>query len=385
MIRTMLRRFAMVGLLAGLVALAAGGPAVADWPSFRRDARQHGRVAAPLTEDLALLWKHETQGPVVSTAAIVEGRVFIGSDDGQLRCLDLATGQSLWTLAVGHAVQAPPLVYRGRVYVGAHDGVMRCVDARDGKLQWTFATGDRIVGGASADPDRNRIVFGSYDAKLYALEADTGQPAWTHATENYLNGTPAIRDGEALVGGCDGFVHRVDLASGKPLAPIPVEAYIAGSAAVADRRAWLGHYGNRFICIDLDDRRIAWEYGPREFAFFSSPALDLERDVVVFGGRDRRVHAARASDGTPRWEFRTRGKVDSSPVIVGDRVVVASEDGRVYLLDLADGQERWSYLIGQPIIASPAVSDGRIVIGGEDGRVYCFGPDPAPESGAAEP
>lgn len=374
MIHVMHRHAPTRPLVACIVALAAAATAAAEWPAFRGDPLQHGRVAEAVIEDPELLWTHATGGPVLSTAAIADGRVYVGSDDGRLHCLELATGKVLWTFDAGKPVQSPPLVHRGRVFFGAHDGVMRCVSAADGALQWTFATGDKIIGGANLDARNNRIVFGSYDSKLYALDAETGKLAWEHTTDNYINGTPAILGERTIVGGCDGFVHRVELATGVPQPPLPVEAYIAGSAAVDRDRAWLGHYGNRFICVDLTAGKIAWEYGPREFAFFSSPALDPQRDIVVFGGRDRRVHAARASDGTPLWEFRTRGKVDASPVIAGDKVVAASEDGRVYLLKLDDGSEVWSYLIGQPLVASPAVSDGRIVIGSEDGRVYCFGP-----------
>jgi outer membrane protein assembly factor BamB len=77
--------------------------------------------------------------------------------------------------------------------------------------------------------------------------------------------------------------------------------------------------------------------------------------------------------GKEIWNFPTRGKVDSSPVICGDSVVVASDDGRLYLLALDTGKQRWSYEIGESIPASPAVADGRIVIGSEDGKIYCFG------------
>jgi outer membrane protein assembly factor BamB len=73
------------------------------------------------------------------------------------------------------------------------------------------------------------------------------------------------------------------------------------------------------------------------------------------------------------WTFNTGGKVDSSPVVVGDKVVFGSDDGRLYIVSLTDGRELWSYEIGQPVGSSPAVADGKIVIGSDDGGIYCFG------------
>ena len=57
------------------------------------------------------------------------------------------------------------------------------------------------------------------------------------------------------------------------------------------------------------------------------------------------MHAVDRADGKPAWTFRTRGRVDSSPVLAGDRLVFGSEDGRLYVLDAGTGQETWSYEI----------------------------------------
>jgi len=95
---------------------------------------------------------------------------------------------------------------------------------------------------------------------------------------------------------------------------------------------------------------------------------------VVFGGRDKRLHCLNKDTGKVFWTFPTRGKVDSSPAICGDKVVVGSDDGRLYVVSLSAGKELWSYEIGQPITSSPAVVDGMVVVGCEDGNVYCFGP-----------
>ena len=66
--------------------------------------------------------------------------------------------------------------------------------------------------------------------------------------------------------------------------------------------------------------------------------------------------------------------MDSSPVVVGDKVVFGSGDGRLYLVSLATGERIWSYDLGKELNASPAVADGLVVIGCEDGMVYAFDP-----------
>ena len=65
--------------------------------------------------------------------------------------------------------------------------------------------------------------------------------------------------------------------------------------------------------------------------------------------------------------------MDSSPVIVGDRVYVGSADGRIYGIDLDSGKEFWRYDAGRGFTSSPAVGEGRMIIGNEDGVLLCFG------------
>ena len=81
----------------------------------------------------------------------------------------------------------------------------------------------------------------------------------------------------------------------------------------------------------------------------------------------------RTKNGKEIWKFRTRGEVDSSPVICGNKVIFGSTDGRLYILKLSSGKEIWSYEIGEAIPGSPAVVGGMILVGAEDGRVYAFG------------
>ena len=85
------------------------------------------------------------------------------------------------------------------------------------------------------------------------------------------------------------------------------------------------------------------------------------------------LHCVKREDGQAVWSFATRGKVDSSPVVCGNKVIVGSDDGRLYLVSLDKGKELWSYEIGQAIESSPAVARAKVVIGADDGGVYCFG------------
>lgn len=347
-----------------------------NWPIFRGIPGLDGVARGALPDHPELRWTFETGGAIVSSPVIQDGRVYIGSDDGDVYCLDFETGTKLWSFETEYEIEAPPLVHNGMVYVGATDFFLYAIDAATGELKWKYETDDRILGGANVltgMPDgRDRIVAGSYDNHLYCFDAETGEKLWVYETLDWINGTPAVSGDEIIFGGCDTALYVIS-AEGEPRHRIEIgeECFIAASVSVVDGRVYFGHHANAFLCVDLATESIQWAYENPSFGFFSAPAVGDER--IVFGGRDSRVHCVGREDGTPLWTFPTRRKVDGSPVICGNRVVVGSGDGRLYILDLEDGSLVWSYDIGKSIFSSPAVVDGVIVIGANDGVVYAFG------------
>jgi outer membrane protein assembly factor BamB len=85
------------------------------------------------------------------------------------------------------------------------------------------------------------------------------------------------------------------------------------------------------------------------------------------------MHAIDLESGEALWTYRTRARIDSSPVIVGERVFFGASTGEVFALDAETGEVDWRFETGSSIVASPSIAEGKLVIGTEDGQVYCFG------------
>ncbi len=348
-----------------------------EWLMFRGDAAQTGTTTSVLADSYTLAWTYPTGGACTS-AVVANGIAVVGSGSGAVHAVDLVSGKMRWTFDLKAPIDAAPLILDGAVVIGSTEGRLVSLTLGDGTLRWEAKAGDKVAAAANwfVHAGVKRLLVGSYDSNLYCFNAADGVEVWKYATGSYLNGTPAIGtlSGEqvAVAGGCDSKLHVVNLADGAKLREIPVSAYIAASVAVADGRAYVGHYGNEVICADLAAGTIAWTYKDRAFPFFSSPAVGAE--VVVLGGRDRRIHCLDRVTGKARWVVPARGNVDGSPLIGGGRVLIGSDDGRLYLLDLADGKERWSYEVGDKLSGAPAVVDGRLLVGGDDGTLYTFTP-----------
>jgi len=342
-----------------------------NWGQFRGNHQLTGVSQSNVPATLKQLWTYEAGDSIESSAAIVGGTVFIGSQKGELVALSLDNGSVYWKYSTGSQIgESSPAYSGGIVYIGDLGGTLHAVNASNGKSVWTMKTGAEIKSSPVVYGDR--VLIGSYDENLYCVNARNGSVLWKFKTNGPVHSTPGIASGLAFIAGCDEMFRGIRISDGKEMFNVASGAYTGASPALRTGMAFYGTFNNEVLGVSLDKRNIVWRYEhpQRKFPYYSSAAVTPAR--VVIGGRDKMVHGLTVA-GKMAWTFATRARVESSPAIAGDRVYVGSNDGRFYVLALANGAKLWEFNAGAPLSASPAIANGRIVIGSQDGRLYCFG------------
>ncbi|HEX5876601.1 MAG TPA: PQQ-binding-like beta-propeller repeat protein [Pyrinomonadaceae bacterium] len=342
-----------------------------NWAQFRGNHSLTGVSQSNVPASLKPLWTYEAGDSIESSAAIVGGTVFVGSNKGDLVALSLENGSVYWTFSTGAPIgESSPAYSGGVVFVGNQGGWINAVNATDGRKLWAYKVGGEIKSSPVVVGDL--VLMGSYDEQLYCLSARDGSLKWKFKTNGPVHATPGIADGLAFIAGCDELFRAIRISDGKEVFHISSGAYTGASPALRGGSAFYGTFDNEVLGVDLGKREIAWRYEhpQRKFPFYSSAAVTSSH--VVLGGRDKMVHGLTLA-GKPAWTFTTRQRVESSPAIAGGRVFVGSNDGRFYVLNVNTGAKLWEFDTGAPLSASPAIANGRIVIGSQDGRLYCFG------------
>lgn len=353
-----------------------------NWPSFRNGNLQQGVAYTTLPDELELLWEHPSSDGVASTAAIVGDRVYMAGLNGYVECLELKTGKPVWKYRsienpdpkeFAPGFKSSPLVTQKGVYMGDEDGIFHAIDRQTGKKLWTFETDAEIISSANVVGDK--LLFGGYDNNLYCLKEADGALVWKFMTDGYVNCSPAIVDNFTFVTGCDEQLRVIDINTGKQHSQMPLETYLIASPALMGDNLYVGTYASEIISVNWKTQKVEWRYKDpkKEFPYHSSAAVTDK--YVVAGGRDKQVHCVERKTGKLVWRFGTRGRVDSSPVILGNRVFIGSADGNLYELDLPTGKTLWKKNIGKDVTASPAIGSGHLLIGTEsrNGALYCFG------------
>ncbi|HEY4636068.1 MAG TPA: PQQ-binding-like beta-propeller repeat protein, partial [Rhodospirillales bacterium] len=118
------------GLAQGTRPVAAPADA---WPQFRGLPSLTGVSATAIPAAPKLAWAWEGGEAFDSSAAIVDGVVYVGTATGELIAVGLADGKLRWRYQAGESIgESSPAVVGGRVFIGDLLGVVHAVGIADG-------------------------------------------------------------------------------------------------------------------------------------------------------------------------------------------------------------------------------------------------------------
>ena len=357
-----------------LLVFVAAGAGAQDTAMFRENAA-HSAVyeGASVSKFTQVKWKFSTGGKVMSSPAVVNGTVYIGSDDHYLYAINAEGGALKWKFKTRSRVSSSPAVWGGLVYFASFDGNFYAVDAATGQQRWKFQTaGERRFAGqhlhgfqpaGETMPDpfdfylsspvvRNGMVFfGSGDTNVYALDAASGELRWKFKTGEVVHASPAIADGTLFIGSWDSFLYALDATTGKEKWRFKTgedhEIYnqvgIQSSVLVADGIVYFGCRDSNFYAVDAATGQKKWAFSNKGSWVITSPVA--KDGKVYFATSDSGLfHAVDAKTGASVFSLNfSSWPMFSSPAIVGNMLYIGSHKGTLIAIDLAGQKVAWEY------------------------------------------
>jgi hypothetical protein len=141
-------------------------------------ATHAGNVYALEVGGGAVIWRFRAGEPILHSPALADDILVVGSTDGQLRGLEVSTGQMRWSVAGGvGGYAASPVVDAGRAYIGDRAGGFMAVDVADGRVCWRRDLGAPVR--QTAAVFSGRVVVTGEDLRVWCLAARDGSVEWT--------------------------------------------------------------------------------------------------------------------------------------------------------------------------------------------------------------
>ena len=372
---------------------AAQGGQARDVAMFRGNATRSGIYAAPSagTSLVGLQWRFLTEGDVISSPVVLGQTVYVGSGDGRLYALELATGTRKWAFDAGNPIPSSPAIGGGGVFFGTRDGHFYGVDAATGRQRWKMATGPLVPwpwGHESGDVYTSSpafvagtVYFGAGDGRVYAVDAATGRERWRAQTGGRVRSSPAVDGSHVYVGAADGRVYAFDRATGAERWKFDTEGVklnsgefgydrrtIQSSPSVSNGTVFVGARDGWIYAINASTGHERWRFDHKISWINTSPAV---LDGVVYAGSSdgQFVQALDAASGKELWRTTT-GTTWSSPAVAGDVVYAGDGQGRLHSLDRKTGKLLWTFRTGSTVHSSPTPSGDLVIVGSTDAGVY---------------
>jgi outer membrane protein assembly factor BamB len=323
-----------------------------------------------------------------------------------VEAFDSASGESRWrfaypttfgcSVAYSAGPYSTPVIDKSRVYAIGAQGQMHCLDLASGQVIWRrslqeeFGLRDGLFPfGTSPLLEGDRLIVNvggtSRAAGIVAFDKTTGRTRWTATEDAASFATPVAATiagrrylfaftamGLAALDPADGRVYwRI------PFRPKNPDTIIATSPLVYQDLVLVSSYQAGSLCV----RVLAG--GGYEERWRDRRVLDsqyntlvcVDGDVFGFAASDKSLRCLDLDTGELRWKSRTiLGRGNS--LAVGGNLLVLGQDGHLGCLRADSHRESIQWLSEQPVIpgpcyAAPALAGGRLYVRG-NGYVACL-------------
>ncbi|MFK7963762.1 MAG: outer membrane protein assembly factor BamB [Burkholderiaceae bacterium] len=319
------------------------------------------------TNTAKVLWR-ERVGPVGVgfVSALIDDRLWIANQRGEVMALDPATGETLGDFDLDRELSTGVAGDESTLVVVDADGNMLGVDPT-GKERWTVDLG--------AEPltipviQAGQVLVRLSNSTIVSYDLASGQRRWLFAEQNpalVLRQNAAISAdfSNAYVGLANGRVVAISLSTGasrwqarisSPRGANEIERItdVMGSPVLTGAGVCAAAYQGRLTCVDSTNGQELWT---EDVNAGTSVAIDSR--VMVVGDVDGGLRAFTRSQ-LPLWEQNAlRGRRIANPALIGEHVWVGDAGGVIHVLDRTDGRVTGRIETNEsPIVSAPVAID----------------------------
>jgi outer membrane protein assembly factor BamB len=341
------------------------------------------------TSNFEKIWEFGTSSPLYSTPLAVENLVVFGSESGVLHAVD-RNGRTRWQFQTASSgIFAHPQTDGTLIFFGATNQTFYAVDL-NGQLRWKFITRDRI----KSDPmvADGVVYLSSYDGHVYALSAESGKKQWqfpadaakggeakadaastpTLSPGSFSYAQPVISEGVLYIGNLDGNMYALNVADGSLKWVFKAGEGITSTAWVEKGTVYFGSKDDQVYAIDAATGvKVKWKFKTGGDVLSSPRIVD---GVLFIGSNDGNLYALDPDSGKEKCHFTAKGPVIAYPVFYQDLAIFGAGqgDGSVYAINRADCQQVWSFKTNYKIESDPILDGDRLYVTSGDQKLYAF-------------
>ncbi|MCF7974615.1 MAG: PQQ-binding-like beta-propeller repeat protein [Phycisphaerae bacterium] len=319
-----------------------------------------------------------------------EGRLYYGSSSNdKVVCRSIEDGRVLWTHITGGPIRFAPTLYQDRVYIGSDDGTLYCLNARTGQEVWThqpeFACEKMMIYNrlCSVCPVRTSVLIdqgiaywaaGVFSEEqtglqryLMACRARDGHVLWTVTPPKPLHGYPLATRDQLFMPAGKSTPLAFNKSNGALIGDFNTQTRQGGSYAILshDNKLLFGpHYSESGSYLEQYDAGTRTEeglgWGPGNHLVVTPSACFYASDTAL-----------------SKFDWIQKKRLWSVPSLYPDALILAGDllfaggDSQVAARDTVTGSEIWKASVSGRV-QDLAVANHCLFVSTSQGHIYCF-------------
>ncbi len=355
----------LIALIVGLLCLSP--IAAENWNSFAGGI-DHNAYRDESSDFVTNLWTFNMESPIHSSPAIYKDYVYVVSDNGILKVIDMQTGEEEWDLDLEAPTNSSPIIHSNRLYIGCEDG-LKAININSHKVSWDYDC-DNVE--STPFYYKDVIYFGSDDGHLYGLDED-GKVKINKKLDDEIKVSPVVVDDNVYIGSTDGKMYSIGTDKSKNWEFTTGDA-ILSSPAYVNKTVIFGSNDGSVYCLNKSNGDLVWKQDLND-KIISSPTVDEHDNSVFIGSDEGNLTCLDIRDGTIKWSHSTGAKVQSTAALKDNLVAFGSNNGYLYVLNKYTGAEEFTYnpgtvLFNSAITSSPVINGNSLFFGDDSGYLY---------------
>lgn len=404
--------FAVQGLSVPLLGQNKETAHASDWPHLHGPLHNNTTPETGWNKDWPadgppVIWKASV-GRGLASFAVVGKRVYTAGNDGAnedgIVCLDLDSGRELWSHrypcktaahempVVPFGPAATPTVVDGRLFMTSREGNVWCLDAATGAVIWekhllADFRGKRPVYGYSGSvlvhEGRAYLDAGGDENSTICLDAKSGGLLWGKGSGEAGYASPALvkLDGKMVLVLFKGDSLRVlNPGTGDELAryeTVTRDFCNCATPYAEGNRVFISHTGaDGSSILEFADGKLSPQWNDRDLGMLFNSGVPWKGNLIVFNDQKRGAKELRCLDMKMGRSLWTSDEIDKGTAILSEEhLIILTSVGELVLA--RPGEEKLELLSRVQVLPAktyvlPVLSHGRLLCKNNAGDVVCL-------------
>lgn len=304
----------------------------------------------------------------------------------------------LWSNSLGgvdeYFSRIKPYIAYNKVYTGSRDGDAVAFDLETGEEIWSVDLSDpenkrgffeakqkALLNGAPVAGGK-QVFYGSENGRLFALNAETGELNWQANVKGEIVASPALESNTVVVNTTSGNLIAYDANNGEELWRVvqdvpPLTLRGTSAPVIANGGVFIGMADGLLAVYILANGQAGWssEIGKATGSTELERVIDIDSSPIIMGDKVYTISSRgqlsvlNLRNGAQVWQRDYSSY--RSLYIEGNTIYLTDVKGHVYAIDRTNGTEKWSQpALHNREVTGPVAVGNYVIVGDYEGYLH---------------